>query len=43
MLDSIYHMTVDYFMAREVERTSNQVLCNVWSYHFYCMTLSTEY
>ena len=22
--------------------TSNQVLCNVWSYDFYDMTLSTE-
>ena len=23
-------------------RASNQVLCNVWSYDFYDMTLSTE-
>ena len=24
-------------------RASNQVLCNVWSYDFYDMTLATEY
>ena len=23
-------------------RASNQVLCNVWSYYFYDMTLATE-
>ena len=23
-------------------RTSNQVLCNMWSYNFYDMTLATE-
>ena len=25
-----------------MSRASNQVLCNVWSYDFYDMTLSTE-